>query len=74
MFTSGAARTIHKEPYVDTTFPLFYDAVEMLIPFPKIGQTSNALVAIFSADVIGYLRVFHKVSNQFHHFFCRFGF
>jgi hypothetical protein len=57
MFTSGAARTIVKERYVDTTFPLLYDTVQMLIPFPQIGQNSNALVAIFSTDVIGYLRV-----------------
>ena len=57
MFTSGATRTFDKEPYVDSTFPLFYDTVQMMIPFPKIGQNSNALVAIFSADVIGYLRV-----------------
>ena len=48
----GGEFTLDKAAFVDVSVPLYYDDVEIMIPFPKKRDNSRALYEIYSPTVI----------------------
>ena len=38
-------------PYMDATFPIFFDSVKIVTHYPKVENRSDALIAIYSKTV-----------------------
>ena len=43
--------TIDKVPYVDASFPLFFESIKIITNYPKISYKADALTAIYSKPV-----------------------
>jgi hypothetical protein len=53
LFTSGAEVNFQMLPYVDWTYPVLFEKIRIMVPYPEAGRKSNALVAIYSKQVRG---------------------
>jgi hypothetical protein len=38
-------------PYLDASFPVFFDAIKIATHYPKVDNKSDALIAIYSKTV-----------------------
>ena len=51
VFTTGSEVSFHMLPYVDWTYPVLFEKIRIMVPYPEAGRKSNALVAIYSKQV-----------------------
>jgi hypothetical protein len=51
LFAVGTELSFQMLPYVDWTYPVLFEKIRIMVPYPEASQKSNALVAIYSKQV-----------------------